>query len=43
VVPTVSTTEHTATSARQTTAYAGGGADDAPRLIFVRGWPEWCT
>jgi len=40
LAPTFSTTEHTATSARHTTGYLASGADDAPLLIFVHGWPE---
>jgi pimeloyl-ACP methyl ester carboxylesterase len=38
--PTFSTTEHTVTSARHTTGYLACGADAAPLLIFVHGWPE---
>ena len=33
-------TEHTAKSARHTTAYLACGAQTAPLLIFVHGWPE---
>jgi pimeloyl-ACP methyl ester carboxylesterase len=40
LVPTFSSTEHTATSARHTTGYLASGADDAPLLIFVHDWPE---
>ena len=33
-------TEHTLTSARHTTGYLACGAETAPLLIFVHGWPE---
>ena len=35
-----STTEHTFESARHTTGYLACGAEAAPLLIFVHGWPE---
>lgn len=34
------TTEHTVKSARHTTGYLACGAQAAPLLIFVHGWPE---
>ena len=38
---TLSTTEQlTVTSARHTTGYLACGADAAPLLVFVHGWPE---
>jgi pimeloyl-ACP methyl ester carboxylesterase len=37
---TFSITEHIMTSARHTTGYLACGADAAPLLIFVHGWPE---
>ena len=37
---TYSTTEHTFKSARHTTGYLACGAEAAPPLIFVHGWPE---
>jgi pimeloyl-ACP methyl ester carboxylesterase len=37
---TFSTTEHTFQSARHTTGYLACGAEAAPLLIFVHGWPE---
>lgn len=37
---TFSTTEHTLKSARHTTGYLACGAEAAPLLIFVHGWPE---
>jgi len=37
---TFSITEHTLTSPRHTTGYLACGADAAPLLIFVHGWPE---
>jgi len=33
-------TEHTVKSARHTTGYLACGAESAPLLIFVHGWPE---
>src|SRR5882757_2815815 len=33
-------TEHTVKSARHTTGYLACGAETAPLLIFVHGWPE---
>lgn len=33
-------TEHIAKSQRHTTFYLAGGAEDAPVIIFVHGWPE---
>lgn len=33
-------TEHTVKSARHTTGYLACGAEDAPLLVFVHGWPE---
>src|SRR5580698_1718360 len=33
-------TEHTVKSARHTTGYLACGAEAAPLLIFVHGWPE---
>jgi len=33
-------TEHTVKTARHTTGYLACGAEDAPLLIFVHGWPE---
>jgi pimeloyl-ACP methyl ester carboxylesterase len=33
-------TEHVAKTARHTTAYLACGADDAPAVIFIHGWPE---
>ena len=33
-------TEHTVKSARHTTGYLACGAEKAPLLIFVHGWPE---
>lgn len=33
-------TEHTVKSARHTTAYLACGAETAPLLVFVHGWPE---
>jgi len=33
-------TEHVATTARHTSAYLSCGADDAPLIVFVHGWPE---
>jgi pimeloyl-ACP methyl ester carboxylesterase len=33
-------TEHVAKTARHTTFYLACGADDAPAIIFVHGWPE---
>jgi pimeloyl-ACP methyl ester carboxylesterase len=32
--------EHTLTTARHTTFYLADGADDAPLIVFVHGWPE---
>ena len=37
---TYSTTEHTFRSDRHTTGYLACGAEAAPPLIFVHGWPE---
>lgn len=37
---TYSTIEHTFKSARHTTGYLACGAEAAPPLIFVHGWPE---
>jgi pimeloyl-ACP methyl ester carboxylesterase len=37
---TYSTTQHTFASARHTTGYLACGAEAAPLLIFVHGWPE---
>ena len=37
---TYSITEHTVKSARHTTGYLACGAQAAPLLIFVHGWPE---
>ena len=37
---TFSTVEHTFKSARHTTGYLACGAEAAPPLIFVHGWPE---
>lgn len=37
---TFSTTEHTLKSTRHTTGYLACGAEAAPLLIFVHGWPE---
>src|SRR5471032_1497833 len=37
---TFSVTEHTVKSARHTTGYLACGAETAPLLIFVHGWPE---
>jgi pimeloyl-ACP methyl ester carboxylesterase len=37
---TYSTVEHTFKSARHTTGYLACGAEAAPPLIFVHGWPE---
>lgn len=37
---TFSTTEHTFKSARHSTGYLACGAEEAPPLIFVHGWPE---
>jgi pimeloyl-ACP methyl ester carboxylesterase len=37
---TFSTTEHTVRSARHTTGYLACGAEAAPLLVFVHGWPE---
>ena len=33
-------TEHVAKTDRHTTAYLSCGADDAPLIVFVHGWPE---
>jgi pimeloyl-ACP methyl ester carboxylesterase len=33
-------TEHTAKTPRHTTFYLACGAQDAPLIIFVHGWPE---
>ena len=33
-------TEHTVKTARHTTGYLACGAEGAPLLIFVHGWPE---
>ncbi len=33
-------TEHTVKTARHTTGYLACGANDAPLLVFVHGWPE---
>jgi len=33
-------TEHTVKTARHTTGYLACGAETAPLLIFVHGWPE---
>ncbi len=33
-------TEHIAKSSRHTTFYLSSGAEDAPLIIFVHGWPE---
>jgi len=33
-------TENTAKTARHTTFYLASGAEDAPIVIFVHGWPE---
>jgi pimeloyl-ACP methyl ester carboxylesterase len=33
-------TEHVAKTARHTTAYLACGAEDAPAIIFIHGWPE---
>jgi pimeloyl-ACP methyl ester carboxylesterase len=33
-------TEHVARSARHTNFYLSCGADDAPAIIFIHGWPE---
>jgi pimeloyl-ACP methyl ester carboxylesterase len=33
-------TEHVAKTDRHTTAYLACGADDAPLIVFVHGWPE---
>jgi pimeloyl-ACP methyl ester carboxylesterase len=40
LAPAFSITEHTAASARHTTGYLACGAEAAPLLIFVHGWPE---
>jgi pimeloyl-ACP methyl ester carboxylesterase len=37
---TFSSTEHTLDSARHTTGYLACGAESAPLLIFLHGWPE---
>jgi len=37
---TFSIAEHTLTSARHTTGYLSCGAEGAPLLIFLHGWPE---
>ncbi len=33
-------TEHVAKSARHTSFYLACGAEDAPPIIFIHGWPE---
>ena len=33
-------TEHTVKTARHTTGYLACGAEAAPLLIFIHGWPE---
>ena len=33
-------TEHVVKTSRHTTAYLACGAEDAPAVIFVHGWPE---
>jgi pimeloyl-ACP methyl ester carboxylesterase len=33
-------TENIVKTARHTTFYLGGGAEDAPLIVFVHGWPE---
>src|SRR5258708_18761320 len=33
-------TEHIVKTARQTTFYLACGAEDAPLVVFVHGWPE---
>lgn len=35
-----SVTEHVAKTARHTTFYLACGAEDAPAIIFIHGWPE---
>ncbi|HSB25975.1 MAG TPA: alpha/beta hydrolase [Burkholderiaceae bacterium] len=37
---TFAVTEHTVSTPRHTTFYLSCGADDAPPIVFVHGWPE---
>ena len=37
---TLSITEHVVKTARHTTFYLACGAEDAPLIVFVHGWPE---
>ncbi|MEQ1852656.1 MAG: hypothetical protein ABMA01_13830 [Chthoniobacteraceae bacterium] len=37
---TFAITEHTLNTARHTTGYLACGAEAAPLLVFVHGWPE---